>query len=154
MNIKKTTTAKEALIAEMLGDMDTILARIEAIPALVDEAEAKIKGTAAALDDAGDKYRLALTAFTEQAKAEILEHTERLTARTVEDQKAAMQEAARLAFRSEASDKAAALGIALSNASKDFRRSLLSRLIEHAITAVFASGLTGGVIYIMLHKSL
>lgn len=52
----------------------------------------------ATLDDAGDRFRLAMTAFTEQAKAELTEHMER-TAHVVLTQKAdeihvAMQKAA------------------------------------------------------------
>ena len=67
-------TTREALIAEVLGDLDGLLARVEALPALVDGAESKLSGTVAALDDAGDKFRLAVTAFTEQAKADFLDH--------------------------------------------------------------------------------
>lgn len=147
-------TTREALIAELLGDLDGLLARVEALPALVDSAEGKLSGTVAALDDAGDKFRLAVTAFTEQAKADLAEYLDLKTAqaaqtaaKTVEEQRAALQEAARMAFRSEASDKAASLGIALGEAAKELRRSMWSRLMEHAITALIASGFTAGLVY-------
>ncbi len=144
-------TAKEALIAEMLGDMDTLLARFEALPALIAGTEERITGTVATLEDAGDKYRMAITAFTEQAKVELSEHFDRkvveVSSKTVEEQRAAIQEIARLAFRSEASDKATTLGIALGKAAKEFRRSMWSRLWEHAITALIASGFTAGLVY-------
>lgn len=147
-------TAREALIAELLGDVDRLLARVEALPALVAGAEGRLSGTVAALDEAGDKYRLAVTAFTEQAKADLSEyldlktaHAAQLAAQTVEEQRAALQEAASFAFRSEASDKAANLGAALGEAAKEFRRSIWSRMMEHAVTALIASGFTAGLVY-------
>lgn len=147
-------TAREALIAEMLGDLDALLSRVEALPALVAGAEERLSGTAAALDAAGDKYRMAVTAFNEQAKADLSEYFDRkageVSSRTVEDQRAAMQEAARMAFRSEASDKAASLGLVLGEAAKEFRLSMRSRLVEHAITALVASGFTAGFVYLIV----
>lgn len=144
-------TAREALIAEMLGDLDTLLTRIDALPVLVTAAEEKLSGTVTALDDAGDKYRMAVTAFTEAGKAELSEHLDNklsaVISKTAEEQRAAMQEAARMSFRSEASDKAAQLGNVLGEAAKEFRRSMWSRLIEHAITALIASGFTAGLVY-------
>ena len=67
-------TAREALIAEMLGDLDSIIQRAEGLPAMVDAAEGKLTATAKALESAGDKYRLAVTAFNEEAKAELSEY--------------------------------------------------------------------------------
>lgn len=147
-------TAREALIAELLGDLDTLLTRVEALPAIVAAAEENILGTVAALNDAGDKYRLAVTAFTEQAKAELRDYHDikmsQVASITMEEQRAAMQEAARFAFRSEASEKAASLGLVLGKAAKEFRRTMWSRLIEHAITALLASGFTAGLVYAIL----
>lgn len=152
MNGPRTT--REALIAEVLGDLDGLLTRVEALPAMVAGAEGKLSETVAALDEAGDKYRLAVTAFTEQAKADLSEyldlktaHAAQLATKTVEEQRAALQEAARMAFRSEASDKAASLGVALGEAAKEFRRSMWSRMIEHAVTALIASTFTAGLVY-------
>jgi hypothetical protein len=152
MNSPRTT--REALIAEMLGDLDLLLARVEALPALIATAEERLTSTVTALDNAGDKYRMAITAFTEQAKTELAEYLDRKTievsSKTVEEQRAAIQEAARVAFRSEASDKAANLGLVLGEAAKEFRRSMWSRLMEYAITALIASGFTVGIFYTLL----
>ncbi|CAA9890791.1 conserved hypothetical protein [Candidatus Methylobacter favarea] len=140
---KGPRTAREALIAEALGDLDQLLARVEALPALVSGAETSLTESIKTLEDAGDRYRMAVTAFTEQAKTELTEYLERKTvevySKTTEDQRAAMQEAARMAFRSEASDKAADLGKSLRAAAKEFRRSTWIRLFEHAFTAIIAS---------------
>ena len=144
-------TAREALIAEMLGDLDLLLARVEALPLLVATAEERLTSTVTALDNAGDKYRMAITAFTEQAKMELAEYLDRKTIevslKTVEEQRAAIQEAARVAFCSEASDKAVNLGLVLGEAAKQFRRSMWTRLLEYAITALISSGFTVGILY-------
>jgi hypothetical protein len=100
---------------------------------------------------AGDKYRMAITVFTEQAKTELAEYLDRKTievsSKTVDEQRAVIQKAARVAFRSEASDKAANLGLVLGEAAREFRRSMWSRLMQHAITALIASGFTVGILY-------
>lgn len=143
-------TAREALIAEMLGDLDTILARVEAVPALVSTAEEKIAATVKILEETGDRYRLAVTAFNEQAKTELSEYFDRkasqVAAKTYEEQRAAIQEIARSAFQTEAYEKAASLGIALSEAAKEFRRSKWSRMIEHSVTALLASVTTLSIV--------
>lgn len=147
-------TAREALIAEMLGDLDAIIERAERLPAIVEAAEGKLSATATALENAGDRYRLAVTAFNDQAKAELSEYLDRKTtqavAKTLEESKAAMQDAARQAFRSEASEKAANLGLVLADAAKMFRRSMWSRIVEHAITAFVASGVTAWFVYLLV----
>ena len=147
-------TSREALIAEMLGDLDTLLDRMEALPQLVAAAEEKLAATITVLNQAGDKYRMAVTVFNEHAKTDLAEYLDRkaveISSKTVEEQRAAIQEAARMAFRSEASVKAANLARALSEEAQDFRQSVWSRLIEHTVTALIASGFTAGLVYALL----
>lgn len=147
-------TVREALMAEILGDLDTLLVRVETFPELIAAAEEKLNNTVAALDEAGDRYRMAVNAYTEQAKAELNEYldikTITVTSKTVDEQRAAIQEAARLAFHSEISDKANNLSVVLGDAAKEFRHSMLSRLVEHAITALIASSFTAGLVYAMI----
>ena len=56
MNGPRTT--KEALIAEMLGDLDRLLARAEALPVAIREAEERTTGMIAGLNEAGDRFRM------------------------------------------------------------------------------------------------
>lgn len=151
MNAPRPNTTREALIAEVLGELDGLLARVEALPDKVSSAELRLAAMVAALADAGDQYRMAVTAFNEEAKQELTGYLERtagvIAARTVEEQRAAMQESARLAFRSEASDKAASLGVALGHAAKEIRQARWSRLFEHALTALVTSIFTSGLVY-------
>ncbi|MCK7576998.1 MAG: hypothetical protein MZV65_14935 [Chromatiales bacterium] len=91
---------------------------------------------------------MAVTAFNEQAKTELTEYLERkagqITARTAEEQRAAMQEAARLVFQSEATDRVAALANMLARASEAKPRPWV-RLMEMGAASVL-SGLTVGLV--------
>lgn len=49
-------TTKEALFAEMLGDLDSMLTRIEKLLALIENCEARLSAKAAALEASGEKY--------------------------------------------------------------------------------------------------
>ncbi len=151
---REATTTREAMTAMLLEDMDGLLLRVEAFSSSVTNSEQKIAETVAALDAAGEKYRLMVAAFTQEAKAELSNYMEQkiggVVAKTAEEQRGAMQEAARLAFRSEASEKASNLGAILNDAAKEFRRSSWSRVMEHLITAMAASCFTAFMVYVII----
>jgi hypothetical protein len=144
-------TTREALIAEILGDLDTLLTRIETLPVLIADAEEKVSGTVRVLEEAGDKYRLAVTAFNEQAKTDLSEYfdlkTAQITSKTIDEFKAVLQEAALIAFHSEAAEKSLKLDLALKETAREFHRSIWFRIMEHAITALIASSFTAGIVY-------
>ena len=77
-------TTKEALFAEMLGDLDSMLTRIEKLPALIENCEARLSARANALESSGEKYGQAVAAFTEQAKGELGDFIEMASITTVE----------------------------------------------------------------------
>lgn len=149
-------TTREAIAALMLGEVDTLLARVEALPGTIINTEARLAATVAALDAAGEKYRSVITTFTEDAKAETTSYLERktgeITNRTIEEIQAAMQQAAQSAFRTEASDNASNRRLALAEAAREFRLTRWSRIIEHAITAMVASSLTAGLVYLIVRS--
>ena len=146
-------TTREALVAELLGDLDSLLTRVETLPRTFADAEAKLTGTVSCLNSAGDQFRMAITAFTSEARGELTDFLQRkageVASRTVDEQRAAIQEAARSAFESAAFDKASQLVIALGQAAKEFRRATLSRVVEHGLIAVGASLLTAGLVLYM-----
>lgn len=90
-------TAREAMLAEMLGDIDGILTRIEALPAKIAAAELQLATSTATLDAAGDRYRMTICAFTDQAKEQVTSYLERKAGETaahmLEDQRKELQEA-------------------------------------------------------------
>ena len=85
MNTPPRTT-KEALFAEMLGDMDRMLARIERLPELVDGCEQRLRDIATILESAGKQYGQAVATFTEQARVELRDFIERESAAAIERQ--------------------------------------------------------------------
>ena len=68
------STIKEALIAEILGDINTALSTTAVLMEKLASAEKSMIETATTLTVAGDDYRMAITGFTEEAKEELTEH--------------------------------------------------------------------------------
>lgn len=138
MSGKSPRTMKEAFIAEMIGDLDTLLTRIEKAPSALDQAEKNTLKLIEALEGASDKYRMTVTAFTEQAKTELKEYLDRKTLATVDAQRTAIQTAAREAFKIETT------GIAetIAHAIQESKQSTASRRIELAAATIAASCIT------------
>lgn len=101
-------TTKEALFAEMLGDLDNLLTRVENLPQLIENCEARLSASAATLESAGEKYGQAVAAFTEKAKEELGDFMEK---------QADHAQAARLA--------------ALTIEPRDIQQSIFSRLLGY-----------------------
>jgi hypothetical protein len=136
-------TAREALVAELLGDLDTLLQRIEALPSTVTSAEQRLAATAAALNAAGEQYRVAVTAFNEQAKADLSSYLDlkssqvaHAATQTLEQQRAALQEAARTGLQ-----------------SVKFQPSRLDRFAAHLLTALIAATSTAAMVaWVLPHR--
>ena len=144
-------STKDALTAQMFEDFDTLVTKVEAVLKSSIELDRQLQATTQALDANGDRYRMAVTAFTEQAKAELSEHVQRAT-QIVMTQKAdeihmAMQKAARSAFEAQSWDTAGALADRLKGAASEFRRGIWSRLIENGIVALLAGILASAMTY-------
>lgn len=70
------SSIKEALIAEILGDINTALSTTADLMEKLADAEKSMIETASTLIVAGDNYRMAITDFTEEAKEDVTEHIE------------------------------------------------------------------------------
>ena len=107
---KSPRTAKEALIAEMIGDMDNIISRLESIPSLLESSEDKLINTVEVLDEAGHRYKKTIIAFTEQAKKDLQDYFDLknndVLSKTAEEQRAIMQTIAKDIFQVEIADRA------------------------------------------------
>lgn len=135
-------TSREALIAEMLGDIDVLLTRCEAFAKIVEVLQAQMASNATTLDAAGERYRLAACAFTEQAKQEVSRYLERKAseagANLLDSQQAELQEAVLRILKSTANDTAG-------NA-----RSVWSRLAELAVVGIVAGTSAAGIVYLLI----
>jgi len=147
-------TTREALIAQMMGELDHLFDRAERLPDAIATAEARVAGTVKILDEAGDRFRMAVTKFTEDARAELTEHLQNkaaeTTARTIEQQRAMLQEAARAALRVETSGRIVQLENRLVQTMAELRRSKGTRLMEHGLTALLSSLLTAGLVLLIV----
>ena len=144
-------TLRESLAQQVLGELDDLVRKTESLKSNLDAASADLVMNVKTLDDAGDRFRMAVTSFTEQAKAELTEHMAR-SAKIVLTQKAdeihvAMQKAARSAFEAQSWDTAGALADRLKGAASEFRRGIWSRLIENGIVALLAGILASAMTY-------
>ncbi len=140
---------REALFAQLHADLDDLLGRVESLLPKVAAVETSMQTTTAALLAGGDKYRAAVLALNDEAKEHLTQYMRVEAGKAATDMTAdlaaAMQSAASTAFRSEASDKAAGLVVALSEATKEFGRSKASRLGELLLACGFSSLLTVGL---------
>ena len=136
-------SAREALVAELLGELDALLQRVEALPGTLDIASQRITAAVAALEAAGNRYRAAITDFNQQAQAELNDfmdqHTAQFThraAQTLAAQQRALQAAALQALRT--------------------TRPAQQRwqdLAAHVLTALIASGCTGALLILWLRHA-
>lgn len=143
-------TSREVLIAEVLGELDVLLTRVEGLTQSMTCAEQKLLGSISSLDDAGERYRVAVSVYTEETKAALKDYLELkagiVASDTAAEQRAAMQEAARQAFLAEAVDSARTVRSLLESATHSLHRTFYSRLIGHAVTALIASAVTTAII--------
>ena len=145
------STLREALAGQILSEVDDLIRQTETLKATLEAASQDLSRNVATLDDAGDRFRMAVTSFTEQAKAELTEHLDR-TVHVVLTQKAdeiqvAMQKAARTAFEAQSWDTAGALADRLKGAASEFRRGVWTRLIENGVVALLAGVLASALTY-------
>ena len=131
MNASPRTT-REALLAEMLGDLDNMLTRIENLPQLLESCETRLSAKADALDASGEKYGQAVAAYTEQAKEELADFLERESVSSVEQLTVTIRQITQEISLSEM--ERAKLGF-----PKNFLQLLFIRLFEHGVTALIAS---------------
>jgi flagellin-like hook-associated protein FlgL len=75
--VNTQATLREALAGQILSKVDDLLRQVKTLKANLGAAGKVLSLSVATLDDAGDRFRLAVTSFTEQAKAELSEHMER-----------------------------------------------------------------------------
>lgn len=99
------SSAREALIAEALGEMATLLERVEAVNPALETSRLALVGASANLARQATAIERHMTALTENAKAQAVQHiarrTEDMARESGQAQIRAMEEAARMLFRTE-----------------------------------------------------
>ena len=149
------STAREVLMIEALGDMASLMDRVEAlVPALEKTRLALVKAnTELAARAAAFESRTA--AVTENAKTVAVEHITRRTSEIAQrsnlDQAQAMKEAARDLFNTEFGATLTGLVMSLRPLMKRIDQPWQSWLV-HCATAAVSSALSGLVVWLWLHR--
>lgn len=98
-------TAREALIADALGDTAQLLQKVEAVVPALDQSRQALTDAHSALAGQLASFETQLTALTDKAKQQAVQHilarTDEAARRSAEAQARAMSDAARVAFGAE-----------------------------------------------------
>lgn len=141
-------SAREALIAETLGEMVALLERIEAVAPALDASRLALISSSKELTDQVTAFESRMVGITENAKTQAVKHIARRTdeiARSAgEAQTRAMEEAARMLFRTEVGPALQRVAVPLQQLVDLAHRGAhpWQRWLTHAATAVSASAVT------------
>ena len=146
----RASTVREAVAAQVLGEVDDLVLRLENVARTIQRQESSHEASAAALLDAADKFKGAVTQFSEAATTQVREAVERhaheVVTQTRAEAAAAMQEAARQAWRTSTMDEADRLAQRLRGLALQFKPlPYWQRLTESAL-----GGFAGASLVVML----
>ena len=143
MSIQSPRTAREALLAEVLDEVDSLHRQVLALPDSLVAMEVKLARTVSVLDQAADNFRLAVTAFSEQAKVDLLEFHERKTAqaasRILDEQRNTIQGLIESASQSNQGMSSQQVVHIATRVGHQLRRPLWARLAEYALASLVTS---------------
>ena len=132
--------AREVLVAELLGEVDALLKRVEAFTPQIDAAHGRLAGSAGEMVSAIERYRVTIAALTEQAQASAVKHVVRRTNEVCEASLTAhteaMKDAARTAFDGETAARVCQLTKALDGAIERAQGGRWHAWLSHAATAL------------------
>ena len=138
-------TAREALIAEAIGEVAALIDRVEAVAPSMDEARRALVRASVELAGQVVAFENRMTAITENAKVQAVRHiarrTDEVARSSMDTQTRAMEEAARALFRTEIGPTLQRLVMPLQHLAERGDRPW-ERWLTHAATAAVASAVT------------
>ena len=143
-----TSSAREALIAEALGEMAALLDRVEAVAPTLDASRLALIHASTDLAGQTTAFESRMAGITENAKVQAVKHiarrTDEITRVSAEAQTRAMEEAARMLFRTEVGPALQRFTMPLQHLADLAQRGARpwEYWLTHAATAVGASALT------------
>ena len=148
------STARDALMIEALGDMASLMDRVEASKAALDQTRLGLVKANTELAARAAAFEARMAAITENAKTIAVEHIARRTGeiahRSNRDQVQAMTEAARILFNAELGPTLNGLVSSLRPLIKRFDQPWQAWLM-HGATAAVSSVLSGLAVWLWLH---
>jgi uncharacterized membrane-anchored protein len=143
-----TSSAREALIAETLGEMAALLDRVEAVAPTLDASRLALINASTELAGQVTAFENRMAGITENAKTQAVKHiarrTDEIARVAAEAQTRAMEEAARMLFRTEVGPALQRVAMPLQHLANLAHRGAhpWQHWLTHAATAGVASGLT------------
>jgi uncharacterized protein with PhoU and TrkA domain len=143
-----TSSAREALIAEALGEMAALLDRVEAVAPALDASRLALIHASTELAGQVTAFESRMAGITENAKIQAVKHiarrTEEIARASAEAQTRAMEEAARMLFRTEVGPALQRVAMPLQHLADLAHRGAhpWQHWLTHAATAVAASAVT------------
>lgn len=115
-------SVREALAAQLLGELDEVVAKVEAATANAAQVEASLAETTKALTSAAEEFKAAAARYTDQAKADLEAFVKQRAALVVDEstkeQRAALDTIARDVFRNHSLDEVDKLATKLREAMR------------------------------------
>lgn len=142
------STAREAFITEALGEIATLLDRVEAVAPTLDASRLALINASTELAGQVTAFESRMAGITENAKVQAVKHiarrTEEVARASAEAQSRAMEEAARMLFRTEVGPALQRVAMPLQHLADLAHRGAhpWQHWLTHAATAVVASGVT------------
>jgi hypothetical protein len=142
------STAREAFITEALGEVATLLDRVEAVSPALDTSRLALISASTELAHQVMSFESRMAVITENAKVQAVKHiahrTDEIARGSVEAQTRAMEEAARALFRAEVGPSIQRLIMPLQQLADLAHRGARpwEHWLTHAATAAVASALT------------
>ena len=143
-----TSSAREALIAETLGEMAALLDRVEAVAPALDASRLALINASTELAGQVTAFESRMAGITENAKMQAVKHiarrTDEITRVSAEAQTRAMEEAARMLFRTEVGPALQRVAMPLQHLADLAHRGAhpWQHWLTHAATAAAASATT------------
>lgn len=141
-------TAREELMAVAIGDLGTLLDRVEKLAPQVEASRMALLSTSTELAERVEAYSKRMDEITENAKAQAVKHIARradeMARGTVETQTRAMEEAARVVFRNEIGPTLQRVTLPLQEVAAMARKGARpwERWLLHTATAVLSSAIS------------
>jgi hypothetical protein len=137
------TTAREALLADLIGDVAHLLGRLETLVPVMDEARRDLAGTTNDLAARAQSIKTEMEAMAGALKLRLVEHVAQRTAELAEQsvraQNQAMANAARAAFETELAPTIRLLASRLQVLAGDSRRERAAAWPAHLLTAAVSA---------------
>ena len=143
------STAREALIVEALGDVASLLDRIESLTTSMEASRLALTSTSVELDNRLKAFEGGIATLTQHVQARAIEHilkrTGKATTDSIEAQSRAMSAAARLAFSTQVDSNLARLNQSLRDALQRVDRPW-DLWLTHAATAAVSAAFTWWIV--------